>query len=113
MRSTVRATMRQAYSCSNVVHARKQLQNLVRTLRAEHPSAASSLEEGLEETHRSTDDGQTFQDMGPFNVEGLLIDGASVWAATDAQGIFKSTDGGLTWTRHPSPNYYGWNALAG
>jgi hypothetical protein len=43
--------MRQAYSCNNVVHARKLLQNLVRTLRAEHPSAASSsLDEGLEET---------------------------------------------------------------
>jgi putative transposase len=50
MRSTVRATMRQAYSCNNVVQARKLLQNLVRTLRAEHPSAAASLEEGLEET---------------------------------------------------------------
>jgi transposase-like protein len=50
MRSTVKATMRQAYSCNNVVHARKLLHNLARTLRAEHPSAASSLEEGLEET---------------------------------------------------------------
>jgi putative transposase len=50
MRSTVKATMRQAYSCNNVVHARKLLHNLARTLRAEHPSAAASLEEGLEET---------------------------------------------------------------
>lgn len=50
MRSTVKATMRQAYSCNNVVHARKLLQNLARTLRAEHPSAAASLDEGLEET---------------------------------------------------------------
>jgi transposase-like protein len=50
MRPTVRATMRQAYSCHNVVHARKLLQNLARTLRADHPSAAGSLDEGLEET---------------------------------------------------------------
>jgi transposase-like protein len=50
MRPTVHATMRQAYSSNNVVHARKLLQNLARTLRAEHPSAAASLEEGLEET---------------------------------------------------------------
>jgi transposase-like protein len=42
--------MRQAYSSNNVVQARKLLHNLVRTLRAEHPSAAASLEEGLEET---------------------------------------------------------------
>jgi transposase-like protein len=50
MRSTVSATMRQAYRCNNVVHARKLLQNLARTLRADHPSAAASVEEGLEET---------------------------------------------------------------
>jgi putative transposase len=50
MRPTVRATMRQAYASNNVVHARKLLHNLVRTLRADHPSAAASVEEGLEET---------------------------------------------------------------
>src|SRR6266568_1240932 len=50
MRSTVKGTMRQAYSCNNVVHARKLLHNLARTLRADHPSAAASLDEGLEET---------------------------------------------------------------
>lgn len=50
MRSTVKATMRQAYSCNDVVQARKLLHNLARTLRADHPSAAASLDEGLEET---------------------------------------------------------------
>jgi transposase-like protein len=50
MRSTVRATMRQAYASNNVVHARKLLHNLVRTLKADHPSAAASIDEGLEET---------------------------------------------------------------
>jgi transposase-like protein len=43
-------TLRPAYSRDNVMHGRKLLQNLVRTLRAEHPSAAASLEEGMEET---------------------------------------------------------------
>lgn len=50
MRPTVRATMSQAYASNNVVHARKLLLNLVRTLRADHPSASASVEEGLEET---------------------------------------------------------------
>jgi len=50
MRATVASTLWQAYSANNVVHARKLLQNLARTLRADHPSAAASVEEGLEET---------------------------------------------------------------
>lgn len=50
MRATVAATLWQAYYANNVVHARKLLQNLARTLRADHPSAAGSIEEGLEET---------------------------------------------------------------
>lgn len=32
MRATVSATMRQAYGCNDVVHARRLLQNLERTL---------------------------------------------------------------------------------
>jgi hypothetical protein len=42
----------------NAVHARKLLHNLVRTPRAEHPSAAASLEEGLasEPRTRAVDD---------------------------------------------------------
>lgn len=50
MRSSVKATMRQAYASNNIVHARKLLQNLVRSLKADHPSASASVEEGLEET---------------------------------------------------------------
>jgi putative transposase len=50
MRPTVRATMQQAYASNNAVHARKLLHNLMRTLRADHPSASASVEEGLEET---------------------------------------------------------------
>jgi putative transposase len=50
MRSSVKPVIQQAYACNNVVHARKLLTNLMRTLRADHPSAAASIEEGLEET---------------------------------------------------------------
>lgn len=50
MRPSVRHTMRQAYRCGNVTRARKLLANLARRLRDDHPGAASSLEEGLDET---------------------------------------------------------------
>ena len=50
MRPSVKPVIQQAYACNNIVHARKLLTNLMRTLRADHPSAASSVEEGLEET---------------------------------------------------------------
>ena len=50
MRPSVKPVIQQAYACNNVVHARKLLTNLARTLRADHPSAAASVEEGLEET---------------------------------------------------------------
>ena len=39
----VKATMRQAYASNNVVHARKLLHNLARTLKADHPSAEIGL----------------------------------------------------------------------
>ncbi len=42
--------MRQAYRAKNVRRAKQQLENLARRLRAEHPGAASSLEEGHDET---------------------------------------------------------------
>jgi len=42
--------MSQAYRSSSAATARKLLLNLARTLEAEHPSAAASLREGLEET---------------------------------------------------------------
>jgi len=50
MRTSVRRAMRQAYGSRNVKRAKKQLQNLARRLRDEHPGASSSLEEGLDET---------------------------------------------------------------
>ena len=50
MRTSVRQAMRQAYRCRNPEHARRLLQNLARRLRDEHPGAAASLEEGLDET---------------------------------------------------------------
>lgn len=50
MRSTVSATMTQAYECRDVVRATKLLENLARSLDGDHPSAAASVREGLAET---------------------------------------------------------------
>jgi transposase-like protein len=49
-RPSVRQALRNAYSCGDALRAEKLLGNLVRRLRAEHPGAAASLEEGLAET---------------------------------------------------------------
>jgi putative transposase len=50
MRPSVRHTMREAYRCRNVTRARRLLGNLARRLRDDHPGAAGSLDEGLDET---------------------------------------------------------------
>jgi putative transposase len=50
MRPSVRHTMREAYRCRNVTRARRLLTNLARRLRDDHPGAAGSLDEGLDET---------------------------------------------------------------
>lgn len=50
MRTSVRQAMRQAYRSKNVKRAKQQLENLARRLRDDHPGAAASLEEGLDET---------------------------------------------------------------
>lgn len=50
MRTSVRQALRQAYRSKNPTRAKKQLENLARRLRDEHPGAAASLEEGLDET---------------------------------------------------------------
>ncbi len=50
LRSSVSATMSQAYQTRDVVRATKLLENLARSLDAEHPSAAASVREGLAET---------------------------------------------------------------
>ena len=49
MRPSVRQALR-AYSADDATRAERQLTNLVRRLRDEHPGAAVSLEEGLDET---------------------------------------------------------------
>jgi transposase-like protein len=46
----VRATMRQAYAQGDAETARRQLQRLASRLETDHPGAAASLREGLEET---------------------------------------------------------------
>jgi transposase-like protein len=50
LRSSVSATMSQAYQTRDAVRATKLLENLARSLDAEHPSAAASVREGLVET---------------------------------------------------------------
>jgi transposase-like protein len=50
MRTAVRQTMRRAYRCRNATRAKRQLENLARRLRDDHPGASASLEEGLDET---------------------------------------------------------------
>lgn len=47
---TVRRSMEQAYNASKPDSARRQLERLARSLEEEHPGAAASLREGLEET---------------------------------------------------------------
>ena len=50
MQPSVRRAMQQAYDSSDVDLARRQLDRLARSLEREHPGAAASLREGLEET---------------------------------------------------------------
>jgi transposase-like protein len=50
MKPSVRQAMRDAYAASDADRAHKMLTNLMRRLSTDHPGAASSLEEGLEET---------------------------------------------------------------
>lgn len=48
--AAVRSAMRQAYRSAKVETAKRQLENLARSLEDAHPSAAASLREGLDET---------------------------------------------------------------
>ena len=50
MRPSVRQALREAYRCGDADRAKKLLTNLGRRLRAYHPGAAASLDEGLDET---------------------------------------------------------------
>jgi putative transposase len=50
MKPSVRQALREAYAASDGDRAHTMLKNLVRRLREKHPGAASSLEEGLDET---------------------------------------------------------------
>jgi len=50
MQSNVRRAMQQAYDSFDVDLARRQLDRLARSLEREHPGAAASLREGLDET---------------------------------------------------------------
>ena len=62
MHATVRRSMNQAYESSKPKSARRQLERLADALESDHPGAASSLREGLDET-------LTIQELG---VKGTL-----------------------------------------
>jgi transposase-like protein len=49
-RAWVRAAIRRAWSADTVARAKEQLRNLAAQLRADHPGASGSIEEGLDET---------------------------------------------------------------
>ena len=49
-RASVRSAMNEAYRTRDAARAKKLLENLARRLEADHPSAAASLREGLDET---------------------------------------------------------------
>ena len=59
LRAWVRATMDKAYAAKTVDSARKRLLNLAQKLEGEHPSAARSLREGLDDTLTVIDLGLT------------------------------------------------------
>lgn len=50
LRPSVREALRQAYGSGDAARAKRLLGNLARRLRDDHPSAAASLDEGLDET---------------------------------------------------------------
>lgn len=50
MKASVKQALRDAYAAKDADRARTMLTNLVRRLRDDHPGAAASLEEGLDET---------------------------------------------------------------
>jgi len=50
LRASVRTTMNQAYAMRDAKRARRLLDNLARRLEDQHPGAAASLREGLDET---------------------------------------------------------------
>jgi len=50
LRASIRSAMNQAYATRDAGRARRLLDNLARRLEYQHPGAAASLREGLEET---------------------------------------------------------------
>src|SRR5690606_6238518 len=50
MRKRIGTAMAQAYRCADATKAKRLLANLAQVLEGDHPSAAASLREGLDET---------------------------------------------------------------
>jgi putative transposase len=81
MHASVRRAMNQAYETANLDSARRQLERLARSLEANHPGAASSLREGLEET-------LTLQRLG-IKVKGAL------WKTLRSTNPIENLNGGV------------------
>ena len=81
MHASVRRAMNQAYESSRVASARRQLERLARSLESDHPGAAASLREGLEET-------LTLQRLG-LKVKGAL------WKTLRSTNPIENLNGGV------------------
>lgn len=79
MQASVRRAMRQAYEATTPELARRQLERLAASLEEEHPGAAASLREGLEET-------LTLQRLG---IEGAL------WRTLRSTNPIENLNGGI------------------
>jgi putative transposase len=81
MHASVRRAMNQAYESSRVASARRQLERLAGSLESDHPGAAASLREGLEET-------LTLQRLG-LKVKGAL------WKTLRSTNPIENLNGGV------------------
>jgi transposase-like protein len=81
MHASVRRAMQQAYETANPNTAQRQLERLARSLEGDHPGAAASLREGLEET-------LTLQRLG-LKVKGAL------WRTLRSTNPIENLNGGV------------------
>lgn len=79
MHPSVRQAMRQAYESFKPTSARRQLERLARALESDHPGAAGSLREGLEET---------------LTLQALGINGA-LWKTLRSTNPIENLNGGI------------------
>jgi putative transposase len=95
MHANVNRTLHQAYAAKTTSVARRQLTRLAHALEAQHPGAAASLREGLEETLTALDLGlsgalyRTLRTTNPIeNLNGLI--------AQHTRNVKRWKDGAMT-----------------